>query len=167
MIEAGDINDSQILSATVQSTDPRGLIKYTYTLPSGRLLCSEWIAPDNAKLALRKWVEVVREQHVEDASAQRRAKVKPSTPATTGTGPSSASTTPNSGTAAAMDRVLQRAKQLDNPDPLVFAQQRVDALNERVYALDKEVEQKTSELAKARQELGRWKKVIDSLEEYG
>jgi hypothetical protein len=161
MLEAGDINDNQILNATVQRTDARGLTQLRVNLPSGRLLCSEWITEDNKKPALRKWVEVVREQIVADATAQRRAKAQQSTPASTGTAPSSASSTPSTVTAAADS--LPSA----GPDPLEMAKAQVARLDSVSKVLHNQIRDWTSKWTEAQLEMKRWQKVVDTLEEFG
>lgn len=159
MLEAGDINDNAILSNTTQRTDARGLIQLRVTLPSGRLLCSEWIAQDNKKIALRKWVEVVRAETVEDANAARRARAKPSTPAPTGTEQSSASGTPSTVTAPA-DTALPAVS-----DPLEMAQKMFERLDKEVSELVALREDVNARLHKASNERDRWVRVINVLKE--
>lgn len=70
-LEASDLNDGTILQQTRQNTDARGNIQFEITLPSGRLLKSEFINKDNARKALFAWIESVKEQAVADSNAER------------------------------------------------------------------------------------------------
>lgn len=70
-LEASDLNDGTILQQTKQITDPKGNIQFNITLPSGRLLKSEFMRKDDAREALKKWLEVVKEQAVADSNAER------------------------------------------------------------------------------------------------
>ncbi len=159
MIESGDINDGTILTATAQRTDARGFFRFVIKLPSGKDLCSEWIAPDHKKEALRKWIEVARGAIVEDATALRRAKAVPSTPASTGTEPSSASGMQNTATAAA-DSTLRVVS-----DPLEMAQKMHALLDAQVKDLYIKRENVRVDLAKAEHERDRWAKVLTILQE--
>jgi hypothetical protein len=159
MLESGDINDNAILSNTTQRTDARGLIQFRVNLPSGRLLCSEWIAPDNKKVALRKWVEVVRAETVEDANAARRVKAKPSTPAQTGAAPASVSGTPSIATAPAATTLPAAS------DPLEMAQSMFERLDKEVSELVALREDVNARLHKASTERDRWVRVINVLKE--
>lgn len=164
MIEAGDINDNAILSNTVQSTDQRGFFRFKITLPSGRLLCSEWIAPDHKKQAIRNWVEVVRAETVADVDAERRATAKRTTPVPTGAEQSYVSGTPSSATVDAMEKVLQHARQLDNPDPFVMAKNQVDRLDKTIEVLQNQINEWSQKREALVSERMRWMKVVAALE---
>jgi hypothetical protein len=76
MLEAGDINDSDIITKTVQrSLPPHGFAQFIYSLPSGRKICSEAIPPDHMKQALRAWTQVVRDSILADADEERKQKI--------------------------------------------------------------------------------------------
>jgi hypothetical protein len=71
-LEASDMNDSTILGATKQSVNEDGRKQLSVALPSGRLLTSEWMRPENASgTVLVKWCDLVREQAVADAHETR------------------------------------------------------------------------------------------------
>lgn len=74
-LEASDLNDGTILQQTRQNTDVKGNIQFEITLPSGRLLKSEYINKDNARKALFAWIESVKEQAVVDSNAERLERV--------------------------------------------------------------------------------------------
>lgn len=70
-LEASDMNDGTILQQTKQLTDNKGQIQFNITLPSGRILKSEFMSKDNARQGMRQWLEVVKEQAVADSNAER------------------------------------------------------------------------------------------------
>lgn len=70
-LESSDLNDGQILQQTRQITDERGNIQFNITLPSGRVLKSEFMRKDDARAGMRKWLDVVKEQAVADSNAER------------------------------------------------------------------------------------------------
>lgn len=70
-LESSDLNDGQILQQTRQVEDARGSIQFNITLPSGRILKSEFMRRDDARAGMRKWLEVVKEQAVADSNAER------------------------------------------------------------------------------------------------
>jgi hypothetical protein len=78
-IGTNDINDGDILSSTRQENGVNNSVRFHYTLPSGRDICSEWIGEEQRKQALMLWLDAVRGQIVEDVKATQREKV--------GTGP--------------------------------------------------------------------------------
>lgn len=73
-LEAADLNDGQILQATKQNVDARGNIQFSISLPMGKELKSEFISPDNARQALKTWLEVVKEQAIAEAKEHRLAQ---------------------------------------------------------------------------------------------
>lgn len=70
-LEASDLNDGTILQQTRQITDERGNIQFAIKLPSGRDLKSEFMRKEDARQGIKKWLEVVKEQAVADADAER------------------------------------------------------------------------------------------------
>lgn len=73
-LEAADMNDGTILQATKQTKDDRGNIQFSISLPMGKELKSEFISPDNARQALKTWLEVVKEQAIAEAKEHRLAQ---------------------------------------------------------------------------------------------
>lgn len=159
MVEAGDINDTQILNATTQRKDARGLTQFLFKLPSGVEINSEWIPDDHLKQALRLWVDAVRSRIVEDAAAERRAKAKPSTPATTGTGQSSVSGTQNTATAAAASESIVAS------DPQEMAQKMFEQLDAEVARLHTAVRDQQNALVVVMAQRDRWSRVLNVLKE--
>lgn len=157
MVEAGDINDTQILNATTQRKDVRGLTQFLFKLPSGVEINSEWIPDDHLKQALRLWVDAVRSRIVEDAAALRRAKAKPSTPATTGTEQSSANTTRSS------DTVAVASESIAASDPLEMARTTLASLDAKIVLLHNHINAQQAVLASAEIERKRWAKVVSAL----
>ena len=68
-MDSRSIGDNQILSATEIDADGNN-IKYTYTLPSGRKVVSDWM-PAGTKFAIQ-WCEAVREQMAIDERKEGR-----------------------------------------------------------------------------------------------
>jgi hypothetical protein len=73
-LEAADLNDGAILQQTKQNRDMRGNVQFEIVLPMGKVLTSEFINPDNAREALKKWLEVVKEQAIAEAKEHRLAQ---------------------------------------------------------------------------------------------
>lgn len=74
MIESSDLNDGDILQQTTQRNDGQGNIQFVITLPSGRVLTSEWISPDNRRQAVHAWLDVVKAQAVGDSEAEEQER---------------------------------------------------------------------------------------------
>lgn len=73
-LEAGDINDKEILDETKQESNSRGFIRWKYTFSDGRspeFIQSEWIDRDNARKAIFSWLELVRNSLVSRAHDAR------------------------------------------------------------------------------------------------
>ena len=76
-VEASDISDMQLIDISQQETLDDGRIKFRATLPSGRVVESDAIIPENAVAARRLWLEALRGQWLADASdALEAAKEK-------------------------------------------------------------------------------------------
>ena len=71
MLEPSDVNDGAILNGTRQEAGPGESTRFRITLPSGREVVSEWIAPENIKKALLMWCETIRQQVAADANASQ------------------------------------------------------------------------------------------------
>lgn len=76
-LELSDLNDNTILQATVQENDANGNIRFKITLQDGHPLVSEWLSPDNKKVGLFAWIDVVKQQalaRVNEEQALKRRK---------------------------------------------------------------------------------------------
>lgn len=73
-LEASEINDKEILSATRQMTRGDGALKFKITLTDGHKIESEWVNPDHKQKALQNWCEVVRGQVMARANAALEAE---------------------------------------------------------------------------------------------
>lgn len=77
-IEMSDLNDGDIINGTGQelSTD-KSQFRFTYTLPSGRVITSEWISSGADQRQLRRlWLESVKGQILADAQSAQEATMK-------------------------------------------------------------------------------------------
>jgi hypothetical protein len=163
VLEAGDLNDSQILAATRQAKDERGATQFSLVLPSKRKLVSEWIAEDKLRDALQVWLDTVRREVVEDARAERIARAHAHMLAQTGTDKQSASGIPSTSPAtapSAADHVVAAGV-----DPLEYAKARVKLLTELSSSLNVELGSLSSKLTTVDKQLSQWTKILSSLTE--
>lgn len=78
-LEGNDINDSAILDATQQYQDANGRVQFKTTLPSGRVIESEFFPADMKRRAMPTWLDTIRQAIVDDAEevrAQARRKME-------------------------------------------------------------------------------------------
>lgn len=73
--EESDLNDSDILSNTRQNNGPNESMQFLFTLPSGRIINSEFVGPEDRKRALMAWIGAVRGEILSDLRETRRAKI--------------------------------------------------------------------------------------------
>lgn len=71
-LEASDISDSGILDNTKQYQNGNGQIQFKITLPSGREIESEWLNPEQKKKAMVAWLDVVKDQALQDSDTARQ-----------------------------------------------------------------------------------------------
>jgi hypothetical protein len=74
-LESSDLSDGSILESTQQFQNGNGQVQFKIVLPSGRELESEWLQPDMKKKAMVAWLDVVKQQAMEDAD-QARAEAR-------------------------------------------------------------------------------------------
>lgn len=163
MLEAGDLNDSQILAATRQAKDGRGATQFSIVLPSGRKVTSEWVSEDNLRNALQVWLGTIKTEAVEDAKADRIAKGRAAMLAQTGKDLSSASST-QSTSAADVTYTAQRAAAAGS-DPLEYARHQLTGYARKVEELKGQIAVLSTELEAAMRLQGRWFTVVSSLTE--
>lgn len=163
-LEASDLNDGQILAATTQRVDSRGFTQFNVLLPSGRKLCSEWIAEDHKKQGLRLWVDHVRGAAVADAQeeqAAKLAKARRDTPAPTGAVPTSVSTTQSTDTATA--GTLPPVPTPAGVEDMARAQ--LKELDAFIQHLQIEIGERTIKKSVAEKQRSQWLKILNSLTE--
>lgn len=145
MAEANELNDSTILQGTTQEAGERGTVRYRYTLPSGHKIYSEWVAADNQKKALRKWVDVVREQWVLDVDELARKKSQAKVEATPGQ----------------LSYEALAARKVDKTlDPLEHAKNQVVLLEAEVKHWSGELVIADKHLTVAKDKLAKWNQII-------
>ena len=163
MIEQNDINDGTVIQGTTQRTDEKGNVRFVYTLPSGKVMCSEWIAPDMRKTALVRWLDAVRANIVDDLNTTRRERIEAAKAMT--------QPRPTSAEPAVLDRVPAETSSpqtvtavADTTDPLAYIRSQVEAAE---YAYSEAVNAlQIAELAltEAATRRARWRKVLDALD---
>lgn len=148
-LEGRDLNDSSILQATVQETGENGTVRYSTTLPSGRLLTSEWMNPDSMQgKTVISWCNHVREQINVDVQEERAAKKRE---------------------APTEEEVFPKEDQLPDPavgeeeDPLAYVTRMRDAYMKRVEVLEDRELTVELELKAMRKHLDEWNKVLHTL----
>src|SRR6266403_4125183 len=65
------VSDADIIGKTTFEQNEQGHTKFKYTLPSGRVVESEWLNDDQRKKAREAWVSVVCDQIGLDREEQR------------------------------------------------------------------------------------------------
>lgn len=153
-MEASDINDSTILGNTLLVDG-----KFTYKLPSGRILSSEPVPEERRKEAVPLWLNTVRAQVVEDVALIRKLQQKKRVeiPSTTSAAPTSSSVS----TAAPATSTTAPA----NLSALEFAQKQVDSLSREVKQLQESLLYITGQEARASKALSEWELIVNQLEE--
>jgi len=163
MLEAGDINDSEIITKTVQrSLPPHGFAQFVYTLPSGRKICSEAIPPDHMKQALRQWTQAVRDNILQDVEDERKQHI------------AAARRLQDEKARGALVQDLQETRQpveapkrsephdveFKEPDPTEMARTNLERLAVKIELLQQRAQCITNELSDALKAQKRWNRIL-------
>lgn len=161
-MEANDINDGTIITGTSQKQDEKGNVRFFFTLPSGTVMCSEWIRPEQRKEALIKWLEAVRTNIVDDLSTMRRAKIEAARAAAPkapdGAAPGSIVPTGTSSTKT-------ETQVTDSQDPLAYAKSQHALYSRLEQSLTEQIEQMTTTRDTNRARGTQWLKIVHALTE--
>jgi hypothetical protein len=151
-LETRDLNDGAILAATTQTRNDNESIRFSYVLPSGRKMCSEWISPDNRRKAMGAWLDAVKAAIVEDVDKLRREKAASARAAQTVQDVVPAGT------------VLQNYPiQVANSDPGEYASAQLEAAREDVRILTEQRAQLLVALESAEGRLNKWTTIHTAL----
>lgn len=143
MIEGRDMGDSEILQKTTQQSEG-GKVRLKTTLPSGRDLTSEWMAPDAMKKVMIPWCDNVRQQ-VDADNREAEAKRK-------------------------RDKDLEEdmehkedAVETETTNPVEYAVHQRDMYIARVEVLEERQEATEAELKRMREHLEQWNVIVHKL----
>jgi hypothetical protein len=161
-VETSDINDGTILAKTKQRTQGQN-VQFTYELPSGRVVNSEWISPENKKRALMNWLETIRPMIVDDIQALQAAKRKAADEARAAQPKPSPSMPAD--VVEALKEVAARP-QAPAPaavDPAQYAKEQMTLTGYEVEALTQQLEQITGELSAVKASHKKWTLIYNAL----
>lgn len=170
-ISQSDYNDQEILDKSRMDVAPNGAVRFHYTLPSGRELCSEWVAEEKKKGAALIWCQAVRDAIVQDVTEIQRKKIgegprkkaivvpEGTIPEVVGV-PETIRGKTNAGVVVVDDIVNQSAEE---PDVEVYLSSQLERAKRRVERADGTAEAALEEQRNARTELSKIRKLIAAM----
>jgi hypothetical protein len=160
------VSDADIIGKTVFEQNEQGHTKFKYTLPSGRVVESEWLNDDQRKKAREAWLSVVcdqigldrEEQRARDKRVVEERKLK-ETPPVPEVKPGSIIMVENDPSRAIITQQTIR----DRLDPHSFARDSLEEARKNLAYWRVQAEAATKNLARAQRDLEQWQTIVNQL----
>lgn len=161
------VSDADIIGKTVFEQNEQGHTKFKYTLPSGRVVESEWLNDDQRKKAREAWLSVVcdqigldrEEQRARDKRVVEERKLK-ETPLPPALDQRPGSIVMVDGPPSAV--IVQQAVR-DRLDPHSFARDSLEEARKNLAYWRVQAEAATKNLARAQRDLEQWQTIVNQL----